>query len=197
MFPNFVHLPPPYLPLFPSLGLSCSGTARGADGPSVIQRGMFHVHLAQAQIPPAGKLFSGQPPVIRLLESTAQHNTALSLSVFHPLSVFLSLSFLFITTSDIHICLINLFTLLYLLRCPSALRFFIPHHIGTASPLDQAAVMSLHLLLFLLKLIINPTLRPECGALGQKYTLVISPNSLRSKVLQKREKQSKRRLSSR
>lgn len=59
--------------LSPSLGLSCSGTERGADGPSVIQRGMFHVHLAQAQIPPAGKLFSGQPPVIRgwsLLHST-------------------------------------------------------------------------------------------------------------------------------
>lgn len=72
---------PPSLPLFLSLGLSCSGTARGADGPSVIQRGMFHVHLAQAQIPPAGKLFSGQPPVIRGLESTAQHNIALSLSV--------------------------------------------------------------------------------------------------------------------
>lgn len=75
--------PPPFLfPLFLSLGLSCSGTARGVDGPSVIQRGMFHVHLAQAQIPPAGKLFSGQPPVIRGLESTAQHNIALSLSVF-------------------------------------------------------------------------------------------------------------------
>lgn len=59
--------------LSPSQSLSCSGTERGADGPSVIQRGMFHVHLAQAQIPPAGKLFSGQPPVIRgwsLLHST-------------------------------------------------------------------------------------------------------------------------------
>lgn len=85
-------LPPPPSSLPPSLpflspGLSCSGTARGADGPSVIQRGMFHVHLAQAQIPPAGKLFSGQPPVIRGLGSTAQHNIAfpLSLPVFYPL----------------------------------------------------------------------------------------------------------------
>lgn len=68
------HLLFPSFPLPPSLSLSCSGTERGADGPSVIQRGMFHVHLAQAQIPPAGKLFSGQPPVIRgwsLLHSTA------------------------------------------------------------------------------------------------------------------------------
>lgn len=107
----------PSLPLFLSLGLSCSGTARGADGPSVIQRGMFHVHLAQAQIPPAGKLFSGQPPVIRGLESTAQHNIALSLCFlggggFHHHSM----SFLFITTTDIHIYLsMNLFTSLYLL----------------------------------------------------------------------------------
>lgn len=71
-----ISSPPPLslLPSPPSLSLSCSGTERGADGPSVIQRGMFHVHLAQAQIPPAGKLFSGQPPVIRgwsLLHSTA------------------------------------------------------------------------------------------------------------------------------
>lgn len=35
---------------------------------------MFHVHLAQAQIPPAGKPFSGQPSVIRGLQSTTQHN---------------------------------------------------------------------------------------------------------------------------
>ena len=78
---------PPSL-LFLSPGLSCSGTARGADGPSVIQRGMFHVHLAQAQIPPAGKLFSGQPPVIRGLESTAQHNIALSFSSSSSLYLF-------------------------------------------------------------------------------------------------------------
>lgn len=41
---------------------------------------MFHVHLAEAQIPPAGKLFSGQPPVIRGLQSTAQHNISRALS---------------------------------------------------------------------------------------------------------------------
>lgn len=67
--------------IFPLLFLSLwgchAGTARGADGLSVIQRGMFHVHLAQAQIPPAGKLFSGQPPVIRGLGSTAKNSIAL------------------------------------------------------------------------------------------------------------------------
>lgn len=108
--------------LFLSPGLSCSGTARGADGPSVIQRGMFHVHLAQAQIPPAGKLFSGQPPVIRGLESTAQHNIApLSLLCFfsfllHPLSIS---SWFITTTTDIHIYLfMSLFTLFIYLYSP-------------------------------------------------------------------------------
>lgn len=78
-------------------------------GPSVIQRGMFHVHLAQAQIPPAGKLFSGQPPVIRGLLSTAQPRTVLS-----PRSSSSSLcafSFCSSQLPDIHIYLLmNLFT---------------------------------------------------------------------------------------
>lgn len=104
MFPNFARFPPLSLSLLLLLspGLSCSGTARGADGPSVIQRGMFHVHLAQAQIPPAGKLFSGQPPVIRGLESTTQHSTDpslcfLSISVHHHLySLYFSLHHVFL-----------------------------------------------------------------------------------------------------
>lgn len=117
LVPSFLH-PASLLP-FPSLGLSCSGTARGADGPSVIQRGMFHVHLAQAQIPPAGKLFSGQPPVIRGLVSTTQHNIVLSLTLFFfpspSSSSFYALFFFVHPATDIHICLLmNLFTSLHL-----------------------------------------------------------------------------------
>ena len=90
-------------PLFVSLSGGCHvpGQGDGARGtgagwPSVIQRGMFYVHLARLPVPPAGKLFSGQPPVIRGsagLYCTAQYSgLSLSLALSHSLFCSLSLS---------------------------------------------------------------------------------------------------------